>query len=34
MEVAAISGMVGFCLGYLVCVFLITVITGRDDDGE
>lgn len=31
MEVAAISGMVGFCLGYLVCVFLIT---GRDDDGE
>ena len=31
MEVAAISGMVGFCLGYLVCVFLIT---RRDDDGE
>ena len=29
MEVAAISGMVGFCLGYLVCMFLIT---GRDDD--
>lgn len=30
MEVAAISGMVGFCLGYLVCAFLIT---GRDNDG-
>ena len=29
MEVAAISGMVGFCLGYLVCMFLIA---GRDDD--
>ena len=29
MEVAAISGMVGFCLGYLVCVFLIA---GRDED--
>ena len=29
MEVMAISGMVGFCLGYLVCMFLIT---GRDDD--
>ena len=29
MEVAAISGMVGFCLGYLVCMFLIV---GRDDD--
>lgn len=31
MEVVAISGMVGFCLGYLVCMFLIT---GRDEDGE
>ena len=31
MEVAAVSGMVGFRLGYLVCVFLIT---GRDDDGK
>ena len=31
MEVAAVSGMVGFCLGYLVCAFLII---GRDDDGE
>lgn len=31
MEAAAISGMVGFCLGYLVCAFLII---GRDDDGE
>ena len=31
MEVAAISGMVGLCVGFLVCVFLIT---GRDDDGE
>ena len=30
MEVAAVSGMVGFCLGYLVCAFLII---GRDDDG-
>ena len=30
MEVVAISGMVGFCLGYLVCAFLII---GRDDDG-
>ena len=29
MEIAAISGMVGFCLGYLVCVFLIA---GRDED--
>ena len=29
MEVAAISGMIGFCLGYLVCAFLII---GRDDD--
>lgn len=29
MEVAAISGMVGFCLGYLVCMFLIT---GRNED--
>ena len=27
MEVAAISGMIGFCLGYLACIFLIT---GRD----
>lgn len=31
MEVVAISAMIGFCLGYLVCMFLIT---GRDDDGE
>lgn len=30
MEVAAVSGMVGFCLGYLVCAFLII---GRDEDG-
>lgn len=30
MEVMAISGMVGFCLGYLVCIFLIA---GRDEDG-
>ena len=30
MEVVAISGMVGFCIGCLVCMFLIT---GRDDDG-
>lgn len=30
MEVVAISGMVGFCIGYLVCMFLIT---GRDEDG-
>lgn len=29
MEVVAISGMVGFCLGYLVCMFLIT---GKDED--
>lgn len=29
MEVMAISGMVGFCLGYLVCMFLIT---GRNED--
>ena len=27
MESIAISGMVGFCLGYLVCMFLIA---GRD----
>lgn len=31
MEAIAISGMVGFCLGYLVCMFLIA---GSDDDGE
>lgn len=31
MEVAAISGMIGFCLGYLVCMFLIA---GRDEDGK
>ena len=31
MEVVAISGMVGFCLGYLACMFLIT---GRDEDGK
>ena len=30
MEVAAVSGMVGFCLGYLVCIFLIA---GKDEDG-
>ena len=30
MEVVAISGMIGFCLGYLVYMFLII---GRDDDG-
>lgn len=30
MEVMAISGMIGFCLGYLVCIFLIS---GRDEDG-
>ena len=30
MEVVAISGMIGFCLGYLVDMFLII---GRDDDG-
>ena len=29
MEVMAISGMVGFCLGYLVCIFLIA---GRNED--
>lgn len=26
MEVATISGMVGFCLGYLVCMFLVFLI--------
>lgn len=31
MESIAISGMVGFCLGYLICMFLIS---GRDSDGE
>ena len=31
MEAIAISGMVGFCLGYLVCMFLIA---GRNSDGE
>ena len=31
MESIAISGMVGFCLGYLVCMFLIA---GRDSDGK
>ena len=31
MEVVAISVMIGFCLGYLVCMFLIA---GRDEDGE
>ena len=31
MEVAAISGLIGFCLGYLVCMFLIA---GRDEDGK
>lgn len=30
MEVMAISGMIGFCIGYLACIFLIV---GRDDDG-
>lgn len=29
MEVMAISGMVGFCLGYLVCIFLIAE---KDED--
>lgn len=29
MEVIAISGMVGFCLGYLTCIFLVA---GRDED--
>lgn len=29
MEVIAISGMIGFCLGYLVCMFLIA---GRNED--
>lgn len=29
MEVMAISGMIGFCLGYLVCMFLIA---GRNED--
>ena len=23
MEVMAISGMIGFCLGYLTCIFLV-----------
>ena len=31
MEVVAISGMVGFCLGYLACMFLVS---GKDEDGE
>ena len=31
MEAIAISVMAGFCLGYLVCMFLIA---GRDEDGE
>lgn len=31
MELAAISGMIGFCLGYMVCLFLVE---WRDDDGE
>lgn len=31
MEVVAISGMIGFCLGYLVCIFLIS---GRDEDDK
>lgn len=29
MEVVAISGMVGFCLGYLIFMFLVA---GRDED--
>ena len=29
MEVMAISGMVGFCLGYLTCIFLVA---GRNED--
>ena len=29
MEVMAISGMIGFCLGYLVCMFLIA---GRNEN--
>lgn len=31
MEVVAISGMIGFCFGYLTCIFLIA---GRDEDGK
>lgn len=31
METIAISGMIGFCLGFMACMFLIP---GRDDDGE
>lgn len=34
MEVATISGMVGFCLGYIVCMFLVFLIVWGDDDGE
>ena len=29
MEVIAISGMIGFCLGYLTCMFLVA---GRDEN--
>ena len=29
MEVMAISGMIGFCLGYLTCIFLVA---GRNED--
>ena len=29
MEVMAISGMIGFCLGYMACMFMVE---GRDED--
>ena len=29
MEAIAISGMIGFCLGYLTCIFLIA---GRNEN--
>ena len=29
MEVIAISGMIGFCLGYLTCIFLVA---GRNEN--
>lgn len=29
MEVIAISGMIGFCLGYMACMFMVE---GRDED--
>ena len=31
MEAIAISGMIGFCLGYIVCGLLIS---GSGEDGE